>query len=210
MLPSTISCQKLARPLLSSVVLSSGKNSLKILASPFCSNTWQWQAISAITNNSTFIMKMIPMQSLLFNTNPNKLWCKSTTNPVPMLRIAALRSFSELTKNVTRLSHGHCTPSLKISCKSVHRFARNVADNEISIAASRSFSELTQKWIRSSHGHSAPSLKISCKSVQPFSRNLANKETKKKKKQTNQSKTIPHPLMYRGWGNNTIMQYNSS
>jgi len=30
----------------------------------------------------------------------NKLWCESTTNPVPVLRIAASRGFSELTKNV--------------------------------------------------------------------------------------------------------------
>ena len=27
--------------------------------------------------------------------NNNKLWCKSTANPVPVLRIAASRGFSE-------------------------------------------------------------------------------------------------------------------
>jgi len=74
----------------------------------------------------------------------NKLWCESTTNPVPVLRIAAPRGFLELTKNVIRSSRGHSTPSLKISCKSVWRFARNVHDKEISIAASRGFSDLTQ------------------------------------------------------------------
>ena len=40
-----------------------------------------------------------------------------------MLRIAASRGFSELTKNVIRSSHGHSTPSLKISCKSVQLFS---------------------------------------------------------------------------------------
>jgi len=84
------------------------------------------------------------------------------------ISIAASCGLSELIQNVNRSSHGHSTPSLKISCKSVQPFSRNVADKEISIAASRGFSELTQNVIRSSHGHSTPSLKISCKSVQPF------------------------------------------
>ena len=60
----------------------------------------------------------------------NKLWCESTTNPTPVLRIAALRTFSELTKTVIRSSHGHSTPSLKISCKSVQPFSRNLAEKE--------------------------------------------------------------------------------
>ena len=60
----------------------------------------------------------------------NKLWCESTTHPVPALRIATSRSFSELTKNVIRSSHGHFEPSLKISCKSVQPFSRNVAYEE--------------------------------------------------------------------------------
>ena len=42
----------------------------------------------------------------------------------------------ELIQNVIRSSHGHSTPSLKISCKSVQPCSRNVADKEISIAAS--------------------------------------------------------------------------
>jgi len=86
--------------------------------------------------------------------------------------LAASCGFSELTKNVIRSSHGHSTPSLKIWCKSVQPFARNVADKEISIASLCGFSELTQNWITSSHGHSTPSLEISCKSVQPFARNV--------------------------------------
>ena len=55
----------------------------------------------------------------------NKLWCESTTNPVPALRIAVSRGFSGLTENVSRSSHGHSTPSLKISRKSVQSFSRN-------------------------------------------------------------------------------------
>ena len=47
-----------------------------------------------------------------------------------MLRIAASRGFSELIKNVIRSSHGHSTPSLKISCKSVQSFSRNLANKE--------------------------------------------------------------------------------
>jgi len=37
---------------------------------------------------------------------------------------------SELTQNLIRSSHGHSTPSLKISCKSVQPFCRNLADKE--------------------------------------------------------------------------------
>jgi len=36
----------------------------------------------------------------------------------------------ELTQNLIRSSHGHSTHSLKISCKSVQPFSRNVADKE--------------------------------------------------------------------------------
>ena len=36
----------------------------------------------------------------------------------------------ELTQNLIRSSHGHSTPSLKISYKSVQPFSRNVADKE--------------------------------------------------------------------------------
>ena len=37
---------------------------------------------------------------------------------------------SELTQNLIRSFHGHSTPSLKILCKSVQPFSRNVADKE--------------------------------------------------------------------------------
>jgi len=58
------------------------------------------------------------------------MWCESTTKPAPVLRIAASRGFSELTKNIIRLSHGHSTPSLKMSCKSIQPLSRNLADKE--------------------------------------------------------------------------------
>ena len=40
-------------------------------------------------------------------------------------------SLPELTQNWIRSSHGHSTPSLKISCKSVQPISRNVANKEI-------------------------------------------------------------------------------
>ena len=36
----------------------------------------------------------------------------------------------EITPNLIRSSHGHSTPSLKISCKSVQPFSRNVTGKE--------------------------------------------------------------------------------
>jgi len=58
------------------------------------------------------------------NIKVNKLWCESTTNPVPILFIVASRGFSVMS------SHGHSTPSLKVSCKPVQPFSRNLADKE--------------------------------------------------------------------------------
>ena len=66
--------------------------------------------------------------SLVIKINQNKLWCAAQQTPPPS--IAASRGLPELTKNVIRSSHGHSTPSLKISCKSVQPFSRNLADKE--------------------------------------------------------------------------------
>ena len=52
---------------------------------------------------------------------------------------------SELTQNLIRSSHGHSTPFLKISCKSVQPFSRNVADKE------------TNKERKKSHENNTPS-----------------------------------------------------
>jgi len=120
-----------------------------------------------------------------------KLWCihanRSSRFLVMLLTknsIAVSPGLPEMTQNVIRSSHGHSTPSLKISWKSVQSFSRNVADKEIS--ASRGLSELTQNVMRSSHGYSTPSLKISCKSVQPFRQN-----TKRHRRQTERWHTVP-------------------
>jgi len=56
---------------------------------------------------------------------------RGTTNPAPS--IAASCGLPELTQDVIRWfrsSHGHSTPSLKISCKSVQLFSRNLAEKE--------------------------------------------------------------------------------
>ena len=58
--------------------------------------------------------------------------------------LSASCGLTELTQNVIRLSHGHSTPSMNISCKSVQPFSRNVADKEISIEALCGLPELTQ------------------------------------------------------------------
>ena len=73
---------------------------------------------------------------------------RDTTNPAPCCHLAndtdlltpvvwavaddnkQIDLWPELTRNLIRSSHGHSTPSLKISCKSVQPFSRNVADKE--------------------------------------------------------------------------------
>ena len=79
-------------------------------------------------------MKVLAGRKSDNNTNTNKennqLWCENTTNPAPVLRIAASRGFSEFTKNVISSSGGHSTPSLNFFGKSVQSFSRNLADKE--------------------------------------------------------------------------------
>ena len=99
-----------------------------------------------------------------------KLWCIHANRSSRFLVIGIAR-FNRIDPKCNQVvpwslhSHGHSTPSLKISCKSVQpfrqntKFSRIVADKEISIAASRSLPELTQNVTWSSHGHSTPSLK---------------------------------------------------
>jgi len=52
------------------------------------------------------------------------------TNAHIDISIAASRGFSDLTQNWIRPSHSHSAPSLKISCKSVQPFSRNLANKE--------------------------------------------------------------------------------
>ena len=58
-----------------------------------------------------------------------KTSCGAKAQQTPSLCCAS-RGFSELAKNTIRSSHGHSTPSLKISCKSVQPFSRNLANKE--------------------------------------------------------------------------------
>ena len=60
--------------------------------------------------------------------NYYKLSCAAQQTPPPS--IAASRGLPELIQNLIRSSRGHSTPSLKISCKSVQPFSRNLADKE--------------------------------------------------------------------------------
>jgi len=58
------------------------------------------------TNANYHLTELTTISGILYcldlpsQKNVNKLWCESTTNPVPVLRIAASRGFSQLTKNV--------------------------------------------------------------------------------------------------------------
>jgi len=62
--------------------------------------------------------------------NQKQAVVRKHNKPRPVVRIAVSHGFSELTKNVIRSSHGHSTPSVKISCKSVQPFSRNLANKE--------------------------------------------------------------------------------
>ena len=50
--------------------------------------------------------------------------------PRPRVAHRGIARFLGIDKNVIRSSRGHSTPSLKISCKSVQPFARNLANKE--------------------------------------------------------------------------------
>jgi len=51
----------------------------------------------------------------------------------------------ELTQNLIRSSHGHSTPSLKISYKSVKPFSRNVADKKTKQTKKQTKKEIARK-----------------------------------------------------------------
>jgi len=70
---------------------------------------------------------LVNASTLLPPSECNWLWAMAGDNKLtfdPPTRL------SELTQNLIRSSHGHSTSSLKISCKSVQQFSRNVADKE--------------------------------------------------------------------------------
>jgi len=56
--------------------------------------------------------------------------CGAKAQQTPSPYSSSLHGFSEMIENWIRLSHGHSTPSLKISCKSVQPFSRNLANKE--------------------------------------------------------------------------------
>ena len=66
-----------------------------------------------------------------------------------MLRITASRGFSEVTQKCSQvvLWSLHPTPSLKISCKSVQPFSRNLADKETKKQRGIQTNKLTKKEI---------------------------------------------------------------
>ena len=67
-----------------------------------------------------------PCCQLANDTESSELWPVITNKLTfdPPIRLP------ELTQNLIRSSHDHSTPSLKISCKLVQPFSRNVADKE--------------------------------------------------------------------------------
>jgi len=70
---------------------------------------------------------LVNASPLLPPSECNWLWAMAGDNKLtfdPQTRLP------ELTHNLIRSSHGHSTPSLKISCKSVQPFSRNLADKE--------------------------------------------------------------------------------
>jgi len=50
--------------------------------------------------------------------------------PRPRVAHRGIARFLRIDQNVIGSSHGHSTPSLKISCKSVQPFSRNLANKE--------------------------------------------------------------------------------
>jgi len=71
----------------------------------------------------------------LANATDSELWLVITNN----LTFDPPTRSPELTQNWIRSSHGHSTPSLKISCKSVQPFSRNLADKETNKETKKSF-----------------------------------------------------------------------
>jgi len=93
--------------------------------------------------------------------NLNKLWCESTTNPVPVLRIAASRGFSEFTKKRNQVVPWSLHTSLKISCKSVQPFSRNLANKETNKERKKERKKDTYKQTKKSIENNTPAPDVS-------------------------------------------------
>jgi len=111
-------------------------------------------AVSADNHNTENSYHEISMHTLKFYLNKQNQWKHTLTSsgaghnkPRPLLPPGECNwlwamagdnkltfdpptRLPELTQNLIRSSYGHSTPSLKISCKSVQPFSRNVADKE--------------------------------------------------------------------------------
>jgi len=61
-----------------------------------------WENVTESSN--AMIIFLISWPRVNASDVKNKLWCESTTNPVPVLRIAASRGFLELIKKFNQVS----------------------------------------------------------------------------------------------------------
>jgi len=115
--------------------------------------TRQWRH-TAIANKTILNMcsivhsKGLANQYICNENRAKQAVVRGTTNPAPCFHLVndtdllmpvvwamagdnkQIDLWPELTQNWIRSSHGLSTPSLKISCKSVQPFSRNVADKE--------------------------------------------------------------------------------
>ena len=80
-----------------------------------------------------------------FHANRFRVFSRNLADKEKFRKIAASCGLSELAQNVIVLSHGHSTPSLEISCKSVQSFSRNLGEKEISIAKIVRFTGIDRK-----------------------------------------------------------------
>ena len=88
-----------------------------------------------ISSNTISLIKLININRNNSKNEWTSCGAKAQQTPPPC---CASRGFSELTKNVIRSSHGHSAPSLKISCKLVQPFSRNLAEKETKKERNRS------------------------------------------------------------------------
>ena len=58
---------------------------------------------------------------------------RKNNKPRPRVAHRGIARFLGIDQNVIRSSHGHSTPSMKVSCKSVQPFSRNLANKETKI-----------------------------------------------------------------------------
>ena len=85
---------------------------------------------SELTKNVIRSSQVTPHLPWKFHANRSSRLLVMFTNVEKDISIAASRGFSELTRNWIWSSHGHSTPSLSISCKSVQPFSRNLANKK--------------------------------------------------------------------------------